>query len=251
MQLSSSSVLNANLLSSAQEPQPDSRAQAAVVLTIPSPTSSQWAALPSPWPHLWSSPATPCITAVKTRTPQRPLQPPHPPCMTRDPQPLPVELLSTTLPPTLQPWLILHSQPKPIYQNQCRAGTPSPCSSTTFYSVQSTRYELYKRSNTRIRPDSCLANPETSFTPSPPGTATHAQLRCTAVITYPPPGCSPFLLSQSLHSPYLFFLNVKMIPECFPQYTCCQIPASVLSHNSPHLCTTSSLKCCISVVGHY
>lgn len=67
-----------------QDPLRASQASAAAVLTIPSPTSSPWAALPSLWPHLWPSPATPCITAVKTKTLQRPLRPPRP-CMTRSP----------------------------------------------------------------------------------------------------------------------------------------------------------------------
>lgn len=80
-----------------REPLRANQAPAAAVLTIPSPTSSPWGVLPSPWPHLWSSPATPCITAVKTKTLQRPLWPPHP-CMTRHPQPLPVEPLNPDWP---------------------------------------------------------------------------------------------------------------------------------------------------------
>lgn len=91
-----------------QEPQLSSLAPAAAVLTIPLPTSSPWGVLPSPWPHLWSSPATPCITAAKTKTSLRPLQPPRP--RMTDSLPLPMETPPQTDPPTTAKTNI----PKPV-----------------------------------------------------------------------------------------------------------------------------------------
>lgn len=67
LRLSLAAVLKAVLCSLHQEPPRVSRAPAAAVLTILSPTSSPWGALPSPWLHLWSSPATPCTMAVKMK----------------------------------------------------------------------------------------------------------------------------------------------------------------------------------------
>uniref|UniRef100_A0A7N8YF43 Histone-arginine methyltransferase CARM1 n=1 Tax=Mastacembelus armatus TaxID=205130 RepID=A0A7N8YF43_9TELE len=78
MQSSPAGRLNAVLCSSFQEPLQASLVPAAAVLTILSPTSSLWGVLPSPWPHLWSSPATPCIMAAKMKSLQKPLQSPCP-----------------------------------------------------------------------------------------------------------------------------------------------------------------------------
>ncbi|KAM6966397.1 histone-arginine methyltransferase CARM1 isoform 1-T1 [Tautogolabrus adspersus] len=76
--------------SSPWEPPRVSRAPATAVLITPSPTSSPWGVRPSPWPRRWSSPATPCTTAVKTKTSkQRPLRPPRPLHEKRSPLPPP------------------------------------------------------------------------------------------------------------------------------------------------------------------
>lgn len=193
-------MLNVILCSSLQEPLQASQASAAAVLTILSPTSSPWGALPSPWPHPWSSPATPCITAVKTKTSQRPLRPPHP-RMTRNPWPLPVEPLSPQ--PTIHPWLTRQPQPKPIYQNQCCAGTSSPC-----WSPRSTlfRSSLYERLNALISVQTLVLTDETSrSSPWIDWDCKRAQPRCTAVIIYPLPPSTRI----SIPPPFFFFYNVS------------------------------------------
>lgn len=150
-------MLNVTLCPSFQEPLRASQAPAAAVLTIPSPTSSPWGALPSPWPHLWSSPATPCITAVKTMSWQRPLRPPRP-RMTRDPRPL---LSPPPRPSTLTdlPTAAKTNIPKPV---PCRHFLHLSvtlillCSVVTIWTVEPSH----------IRPD-CLANRRNlPFTPS-------------------------------------------------------------------------------------
>lgn len=115
---------------SPQEPPLVSRAPAAAVPTIPSPTSSPWGALPSPWLRLWLSPATPCIMEARMKTLQR--TPPHTPAWKANPPP-----------PTNSegPHLL---QPKPVYQNSCCADT------SLFYRHPPPT----PPQNTRIRPDS-------------------------------------------------------------------------------------------------
>lgn len=117
-------------------------------------------------------------------------------------------------PSPLCPWLAYQQQPKPVYQNQCCAGTFSCCLSPWFYSVQSITIWTVERSH--IRPDSWLADKQNLlFPPLDPLGLKHVHSRyhqCPSWVSTP----LPQHVSQSLLSPScLCFLCVMMILKVF------------------------------------
>ncbi len=232
-----------------------SLASAAAVLTILSPTSSPWGALPSPWPHLWSSPAIPCITAVKTKTSQRRLRPPRP-CMKRDPRFPPMEPLSRPTPPSFVPdWPTNNSQNQYTKTSAVLALHPVVCHpDSTLFSPS-----LYERLNTLSYPSrllSLLTNKTSCF----PHWIHWDWNTCTVEISPMPFWVSTLLpqhVSRSLLSPFCLRFYVSWRSwKCFfklffPQEsTRCQIPASVRSYSPLHLLTWPTLKLFICAVGH-
>lgn len=232
----SSSPVNITFHPSFQEPQQASLAPAAAVLTIPSPTSSPWGVLPSPWPHLWSSPATPCIMAAKMKTSLRPLQPPQP--RMRDSQPLPMETPPLTDPSTAAKTNI----PKPVLCWHFLSLIHN-CHSFQFINIWTVRHLYPSR---LLLANSCFLFSLLGFI----GTVKCAQLWCTAVIIYP---LLAFHLPPIAILPRSFFFMCHNDLKVFAQESiCCQIPASVHSHHSPHFYTGPSLKDLhICIVGHY
>lgn len=209
-----------------QEPLRVSPAPVAAVLTILSPTSSPWGALPSPWPHLWSSLATPCIMAVKTKTSQRPPMPPH----------------EKNPPSPPQPRLITNCSQNQYTKTSSVLEIPF-CSTPSFCSVESSLDEPLKTLvsvQTLVFPKAeaflfplphwdCIIWDAQQFIIWPPWVST--------LLRY---------VFQSLHLPYFLFiahyLDVMTLRVfVFPQESaCCQIPTSVRSRGSPHFLTSDA-----------